>query len=578
MDRQATTSLTTHLAKSQLFALQPEDLPVIQRIDTSYLRAQAIARAYKLTAHDVNTLSPKFWAMHSDNISAVDASPMALLTIQYNLAAGTIAPWAEKRPELHPILKKILDFEASGQFMLTEQAHGLDAISLETRADMLDDGSFIFNTPNDGAAKFMPPTCPLPNISMARYAVVFAKLFVKGEDRGVRPFVVQLSTPKALMPGVRSRMIPERAGAGPLGHSVTWFDHIKLPPWACLGPLGKPKNLKAAFQAAVWRISIGGLALGAIAVPSVGVSAYILGRYSLRRHVVSTNTGELMPIIDFRTQQIPILYGLAQMFVMQAFLNGSSVMRTFVDFKTEAPVRAGISAAAKAVMMMHTQESCYQLSDRVGAHGLYGHNQIINIQLEMRGASVAEGDTLVLCIRLATELLIGRYSLPPPKYPGSLAARHEAGLFRECRAELADQMGGKHRSDAFNRLMLPRCKLLVEAIGQRFFWEAAKEAGLEQAVLDVYEAGIVKHSPVYFAVHEGLDAPKQAAHEDKAISAALPHLERWLQWSGGHDYALAPVMTQARWDAFLRGFPFFRGTDVAVEPQQEVVSQVRSML
>ncbi|KAJ7479856.1 acyl-CoA dehydrogenase NM domain-like protein [Mycena latifolia] len=574
MDRQPSTALTTSLTSTRLFQLQPEDLPVLQRIDTSYLRAQAIARAYKLTAHDVSTLSPKFWAMHTDNIAAVDIAPMALLTIQYNLAAGTIAPWAEKRPELRPILQKILNFEVSGQFMLTEQAHGLDAINMETRADMMEDGTFIFNTPHDGAAKFMPPTIPLPNISLPRIAVVFAKLFVKGEDRGVRPFVVQLSDEKSLKPGVRSRMIPERAGAGPLGHSVTWFDNIKLPAWACLGPLDKPKSPKAAFQAAVWRISIGGLALGALAVPSVGVSAYILGRYSLRRHVYGANTGELMPIIDFRTQQIPILHGLAQMFVMQAFMNGSSVLKTFSDFKTNAAVRAGIAAASKAVMMMHIQESCYQLSDRVGAQGLYGHNQIINIQLEMRGASIAEGDTLVLCIRLATELLIGRYELPPPKYPSCLAAKHEAGLFRECREELNGKMGGQHRSDAFNRLMLPRCKGLVEAIGQRFFYEAAKEAGLEQAVLDLYEANIVKHSPTWFAAHLGMDGSVQAAHEDAAITAALPHLERWLQWSGGKDYALAPIMTQSRWDAFLLGFPSFRG-DVALQPKY---TEVRAMM
>jgi hypothetical protein len=66
-----------------------------------------------LTAHDVTTLSPKFWAMHTNNIAAVDLAPMVILTIQYNLAAGTIAPWAEKRPELRPILQKILDFEVS---------------------------------------------------------------------------------------------------------------------------------------------------------------------------------------------------------------------------------------------------------------------------------------------------------------------------------------------------------------------------------------------------------------------------------------------------------------------------------
>ncbi|KAJ7866239.1 hypothetical protein B0H14DRAFT_3442509 [Mycena olivaceomarginata] len=428
-------------------------------------------------------------------------------------------------------------------------------MSIETRADIQDDGSFILYTPNDGAAKFMPPTIPLPNTSLPRYAVVFAKLFVKGEDRGVRPFVVKLSTAKALMPDVRSRMLPERAGAGPLGHSITWFDHIKLTPWAFLGSLTRPKNPKAAFQAALWRVSVGGLAIGAVLIPAICVSAYILGRYSLRRHVINPNTSQVMPIIDFRTQQIPILHALAQWFVMEAFIDGSSTLKTFTDLTVDAQVRAGIAAAAKTAMMMHVQESCTQLSDGLGAQGLYGHNQIINIQLEMRGASIAEGDTLVLCIRLA------KYELPPPKYPECLAARHKVGLFKECREELVGKLGGQHRSDALNCLMLPRCKGLVEAIGQRFFYEAAKDAGLEQAILDIYKAGIVKHSPVWFAVHAGMDVPAQAAHEDTTITAAMSNLEKYLEWMGAQDYALAPIMTQTRWDAFVRRLPFYCGAD-----------------
>ena len=61
-------------------------------------------------------LSRKFWALHMDNIAAIDMAPMAVLTIQYNLTAGTIAPWAEKRPELRPILRKVLDFDVSWVF------------------------------------------------------------------------------------------------------------------------------------------------------------------------------------------------------------------------------------------------------------------------------------------------------------------------------------------------------------------------------------------------------------------------------------------------------------------------------
>ncbi|KAK7036234.1 acyl-CoA dehydrogenase NM domain-like protein [Favolaschia claudopus] len=560
MDRRPSTSLTTALARAPLFSYQPDDLPLLQRIDTAYLRAQAIGRAWKLTAHDILTLSPRFWAMHSDNISAVAPASMALLTIQYNLAAGTIAPWAEKRAELRPILQKIMNFDVSGQFMLTEQAHGLDAVNIETRADLQEDGSVILNTPNDGAAKFMPPTIPLPNISMPRYGVVFAKLFVQGEDRGVRPFVVQLSTAKALMPGIRSRLIPERAGAGPLGHSITWFDHVKLPSYACLGSFAKPANPRSAFLQATYRISIGGLALGACAVPTSGLSAYVLGKYSLRRTVMSPNTGELMKIVEFRTQQIPILHALAQGFVVNAFVSGSDLLRMVGDEGVRAEVRAGIAAAAKAAMMMHVQESCIQLSDRAGAHGLYSHNQVIALQLEMRGACIAEGDTLVLCIRLATELLIGRYTLPAPKYPDSLAARLEAGLFNEALG-LLNQIGSQHRSEAFNRMILPRCKRLVEAIGQRFFWEAAKEAGVEQALLDVYEAGIVKHSPVWFAMNAGVvDAE---GWEERAMTRAMEGgcLERWLEMTGAGEYVTAKMMTQEGWHRFVGGFPLHQGPE-----------------
>ncbi|KAJ6550334.1 hypothetical protein B0H19DRAFT_951704, partial [Mycena capillaripes] len=132
-----------------------------------------------LTAHDDNTLSSYFWAMHTDNIAAIDIAIMALLTMQYNLAAGTIAPWAEKRPELRSILKATLEFEVSYVIRLVLPFR-LDDINVGTRADMMDDRSFVLNTPDDDAAKFMPPTIPLPNISLPRFAVVLAKLGCTG--------------------------------------------------------------------------------------------------------------------------------------------------------------------------------------------------------------------------------------------------------------------------------------------------------------------------------------------------------------------------------------------------------------
>jgi acyl-CoA oxidase len=64
-----------------------------------------------LAPEDVVFLTPKFWQMHLDPIVATDGAATTLLTIQFNLAAGTLAPYALERPELMPLLKKILNFD-----------------------------------------------------------------------------------------------------------------------------------------------------------------------------------------------------------------------------------------------------------------------------------------------------------------------------------------------------------------------------------------------------------------------------------------------------------------------------------
>lgn len=46
-----------------------------------------------------------------DPINTLDGAAFTLLTIQYNLVAGTIAPYAAKLPRLQPLLESILNFD-----------------------------------------------------------------------------------------------------------------------------------------------------------------------------------------------------------------------------------------------------------------------------------------------------------------------------------------------------------------------------------------------------------------------------------------------------------------------------------
>lgn len=66
-----------------------------------------------MTAEDVLYLRPKFWEYHADNIHSLDAASFTLLTIQYNLMGGTLAAFAQKRPELQPIMDKVMKFDVS---------------------------------------------------------------------------------------------------------------------------------------------------------------------------------------------------------------------------------------------------------------------------------------------------------------------------------------------------------------------------------------------------------------------------------------------------------------------------------
>ncbi|KAJ7611284.1 hypothetical protein FB45DRAFT_1037616 [Roridomyces roridus] len=190
------------LASTPLFQRHSTALPWTDRIKLSYDRARAISRLYDLEMNDVLTVSEKYWAFQRDPIHLMDGAAGTLLTIHYNLCLGTISMFPEGKAEL---VKKLLAFEISGQYCLTELGHGLDAIHLETTATLLETGELEINTPTEAAAKFMPPTTPsgIPCV-----AVVFARLIVNGVDKGIKPILVPLHDGREMYPGVTSNISP----------------------------------------------------------------------------------------------------------------------------------------------------------------------------------------------------------------------------------------------------------------------------------------------------------------------------------------------------------------------------------
>jgi acyl-CoA oxidase len=67
----------------------------------------------ELTAEDILDVSQKYWEFHTDPILTMDGSVGTLLTIHYNLVAGTLAMFARGRPDVQRTLQRMLSFQTS---------------------------------------------------------------------------------------------------------------------------------------------------------------------------------------------------------------------------------------------------------------------------------------------------------------------------------------------------------------------------------------------------------------------------------------------------------------------------------
>ena len=223
----------------------------------------------------------------------------------------------------------------------------------------------------------MPPTTPIPGYG--KMAIVFAKLIIDGEARGAHPFLVTTSTPRGMCEGVHSKRLPPRAGSSPLDFAITTFNNVRLPPSAFLGKsFMPPRDEKALLHDYIWRIGIGSLAISLTSSISTKLIATIGSDYSYRRHVNSVD-GSPVPIISFRTQQLPILHATAIAYVLDAWL--PNVIDQFMVTGLDPRSRHGIAVVHKSTVLRLVSLLCPTVAERLGAQGTFGHNLITQFEV-----------------------------------------------------------------------------------------------------------------------------------------------------------------------------------------------------
>ncbi|KAF8347532.1 acyl-CoA oxidase [Amanita rubescens] len=493
----------------------------------------------------------------TDPICSLDIAMFTILAAHVGLTIGTLSRHLKKRPDFRPLVDRLLRFDTVGLYLLTERGHGLDAFNIETTATRTSSG-YILHTPREEAAKFMPASTPAFDIP--KIALVMARLIVNKEDRGCRFFVVPICNETEMYHGIDSIRLPPRSGTGPLDFAITRFNHVYLPFTALvtsdLSDLSAPLRPLEAWWNEVWRIPLGTMAVPAPWISAIKTVAYIGGRYSMQRCILAKNkTPE--PIIKFRTQQLPILYTTAVALVMDSWYPCGS---------EDPRVRHALAVITKATVCRHFQRCVSEVAERCGAQGTFEQNYMAKIENDGKGVIIAEGDVLVLCIRLFSELLQNRFSIPLPDPQQSLLARHASSLLEENR-RLFKSFSSNHRSEMFNSLILPQAQLAVEAIGHALAYSNGLKAGLPQPILDVYECAVIRQDPAWYSEQAGITRIDQRLREDVAISSMLPDLPTYLSELHIENYVTAPIVSDDAWKAYLEELPVYTGSTLGRLPQ-----------
>jgi hypothetical protein len=162
---------------------------------------------------------------------------------------------------------------------------------------------------------------------------------------------------------------------------------------------------------------------------------------------------------------------------------------------------------------------------------------------------------------LASELVQGKYPLPPSDNPNSLLARHEKGLFEELQAFASkDDLGNSnHRSEGFAQNVTPRARDLIQAVGHRLAYDAVVESGtVRQELIDVWESNCILEYPAWYVEHAGMTNSEIHSRQVAAIERARPHLEGIVQDFGMDKlFGSTPLVSNELEDEFMRGLPAF---------------------
>lgn len=435
------------LAKSGLFTRAKSELSKAEKIELSYQRFRAMMKAARLTRDEILEGMPVVELFDTDIISS-DTSLALLLITHFTIGLGTILERSAGRSDLDDIIEQLMNLDALCPSLATELGYGNNVQSMETEARFdPETQEFIIHTPSDRALKFISYT---GKPGVPKIAVLWARLWEGGTDRGVHPFIVPVrGADGEPCPGVTITAVVDRMTPDPLDHAITRFDRVRIPRRMFLGgrhceirPDGSYRTglpgTRATFLDSARRFEYAKLCLITGTLRMARVSIALALEFAAQREIV-TASGFRFPVGRLPTQQQPLMLAYTK------FRAADALYRVAMEAKSRSgsDLAGEIISIAKYTCIPLALEAIQTCTERCGSHAFMERNLLSTYLVLTMHGNTADGDAMPMALQVARNMLrAGGYEPPAmaelltqerPKTVLALMERRESVIFGELR-------------------------------------------------------------------------------------------------------------------------------------------------
>lgn len=194
--------------------------------NTAASKLREVIQTNLLTPTDIQDNPDRFFLAHRlGSLDSLNLGPgfSIRFTVHYNLFAGTVVALGTDK-QIQDLVRRNSVKPRLGCFALTEKLAGVNSGLVVNTTAVLENGSFVINTPFEGAEKNW-----ISQGLVADEAVVVANLSVNGKNLGPQAFLVSFRENGTLVNGVTVKDMGPKSVGNDLDNASISFKNLKCP-------------------------------------------------------------------------------------------------------------------------------------------------------------------------------------------------------------------------------------------------------------------------------------------------------------------------------------------------------------